>query len=134
MGKVFKPLLLILAYFISSAFHIEEAQKSFLQLIKYITGAVVGSLFGRIRIGNSTASTKVSHLKSIITSTIFHSFGTHRALATLTRSKLKKINKNQPFVARFITSKSIGTNLPRASQKPSPNFTNSRFDQTAHQG
>ena len=40
-------LLLILAYFISSAFHIEEAQKSFLELIKYITGAVVGSLFGK---------------------------------------------------------------------------------------
>ena len=35
------------------------------------------------RIGNSTASTEVYHLKTIITSTIFHSFGTHRQLATL---------------------------------------------------
>ena len=41
----------------------------------------------RIRIGNSTASTEVSHLNTIITSTIFYSFGTHRDLATLARFK-----------------------------------------------
>jgi len=40
-------LLLILAYFTSSFFHLEEAEKSFLELTKYITGAVVGSLFGK---------------------------------------------------------------------------------------
>jgi hypothetical protein len=40
-------LLLILAFFISAGFHIQEAQESFLELIKYITGAVVGSLFGK---------------------------------------------------------------------------------------
>ena len=40
-------VLLIIAYFISSCFDIDEAQKSFLELIKYITGAVVGSLFGK---------------------------------------------------------------------------------------
>jgi hypothetical protein len=40
-------ILLIVAYFASSGLHMEDAQKSFLELIKYLTGAVVGSLFGK---------------------------------------------------------------------------------------
>jgi hypothetical protein len=40
-------VLLIVSYFVSSGYHIEEGQKSFLELIKYMTGAVVGSLFGK---------------------------------------------------------------------------------------
>jgi ABC-type Fe3+ transport system permease subunit len=40
-------LLLIIAYFISSGGKNNEGQKSFLELIKYMTGAVVGSLFGK---------------------------------------------------------------------------------------
>ena len=40
-------VLLIVTYFVSSAFNLDRAQNSFLELIKYITGAVVGSLFGK---------------------------------------------------------------------------------------
>ncbi len=40
-------LLLVVAYFISSQLALEDAQKSFLELVKYVTGAVFGSMFGK---------------------------------------------------------------------------------------
>jgi hypothetical protein len=52
-------LLLIIAYFASSGFNLNEGQKSFLELIKYMTGAVVGSLFGkdpRAKVGQGSST------------------------------------------------------------------------------
>lgn len=40
-------VLLIVAFFISSQLALEDAQKSFLELVKYVTGAVFGSMFGK---------------------------------------------------------------------------------------
>jgi hypothetical protein len=38
-------LVLMLSYFLSAWLKLDEAQKSFLEMSKYVTGAVIGSIF-----------------------------------------------------------------------------------------
>ena len=51
-------VLLILAYFISSRLQLNQGEQSFLELIKYLTGAVVGSLFGKGSEGRADSTLK----------------------------------------------------------------------------
>ena len=79
----------------------------------------------RIRIGNSTASTKVSHLNTIITSTIFQSFFNLSALTELSPLSLDpkietKINKNQPLWSDSYPQNPPAQTYPRRVKNPHP--------------